>query len=517
MAIEGEKQEIEQQLERAVCSRIQHFKDQADSLTMVSVRRLLERDLGLEKFALDAHKNFIKQYMAEKMDGAGECKSASGNVNEDVYFSNEATIMPEQHETKIGPKQSSPGDEEIMEDSPIMGVLSPKSEIGTRGSSLSEASVKKAIWRRADHFQANSENITLAGVRRLLEEDLGLEKNTLNPFKKFIREEIDQVLNSPKEAKSVKDVKKKASDNLKAKKSKNLSSEEGYDASHSESDEMEVKVKSRKGAPSKRNIQKAEQPKKRKISEESDLDNSGRKQNKPAKRQKEENDSDEDGSPSEDAQSQFSLEKSAQRKEKSVSGYGKKVENLKSIIKACGMSVPPSIYKKAKQGPDEEREAIIVMELEGILSREGLSKNPTEKEIKDCKKRKDRARELEGIDMSNIISSSRRRSAFSPVTPGIHAKKDKVDAKDSKEKDNDDKDHKDDSKEEDKKNEKDEEDEEEKEKEKDDGDEEVPEEVEDDEDEEVAEEVEDDDEDEEEEKEEEEDEEFNEDDNEESD
>ncbi|KAL6504003.1 hypothetical protein OROGR_025926 [Orobanche gracilis] len=433
-----------------------------------------------------------------------DCKTASGNVNEDVYFSNEATIMPEQHETKIDTKQSSPGDEEIMEDSPIMGVLSPKSEIGTRVSSLSEASVKKAIWRRADHFQANAESITLAGVRRLLEEDLGLEKNTLNPFKKFIREEIDQVLNSPEEAKSVKDVKKKASDNLKAKKSKNVSSEEGYDASHSESDEMEVKVKSRKGAASKRNIQKAEQPKKRKISEESDLDNSGRRQNKPAKRQKEENDSDEDGSPSEEAQSRSSLEKSAQRKEKSVSGYGKKVENLKSIIKACGMSVPPSIYKKAKQGPDEEREAIIVTELEGILSREGLSKNPTEKEIKDCKKRKDRARELEGIDMSNIISSSRRRPTFSHVTPGIRAKKDKVDAKDSKEKDNNDKDHKDDSEEEDKKNEKDEEEEEEKEK--------------DDEDE-VAEEVEDDDEDEEEEKEEEDDEEdeFNEDDNEESD
>ncbi|KAL6527059.1 hypothetical protein OROGR_016149 [Orobanche gracilis] len=501
MAIEeGEQQNIEQQLERAVCSRLQHFKDQADSLTMVSVRRLLEKDLGLEKFALDAHKNFIKQYIFEKMDGTDDCKTASENVK-DVYFSNEATIMPEQHETKIDPKQSSRGDEEIMEDSAIMGVLTPKPEIGTRGSSSSEASVKKAIWRRAGYFKANSQSITLGEVRRLIEEDLGLEKNTLNPFKKLIREEIDQVLDSPEEAKSVKDIKKKASDNLEAKKSKNVSNEEGSDASHSENDEMDVKVKSRKGAASKRNIQKAEQPKKRKISEESDLDNSGRKQNKPAKRQTEENGSDENGSPSEDAQSQSSLEKSAQRKEKSVSEYGKKVENLKSIIKACGMSVPPSIYKKAKQVPDEEREAIIVTELECILSREGLSKNPTEKVEVDCKMRKDRARELEGIDMSNIISSSRRRSTFSPVTTGIHAKKDKVDAKDSKEKYNKDKDHQDDSEEEDKKNDKDEEQEDEKEKEKDNEDE-------------VAEEVEDDDEDEEEE---EEDEEFNEDDNEESD
>lgn len=35
--------------------------------------------------------------------------------------------------------------------------------------------------------------ITLVGVRRLLEEDLGLDKNTLDPFKKFISQQIDQV------------------------------------------------------------------------------------------------------------------------------------------------------------------------------------------------------------------------------------------------------------------------------------------------------------------------------------
>lgn len=42
-------------------------------------------------------------------------------------------------------------------------------------------------------------------------------------------------------------------------------------------------------------------------------------------------------------------------------------------------SVPPSIYKKVKQVPDDERETFLVKELEGILSREGLSKNPSEK------------------------------------------------------------------------------------------------------------------------------------------
>lgn len=36
-------------------------------------------------------------------------------------------------------------------------------------------------------------SITLAGVRRLLEEDLGLEKHSLDAFKKFIKNQIDEV------------------------------------------------------------------------------------------------------------------------------------------------------------------------------------------------------------------------------------------------------------------------------------------------------------------------------------
>ncbi|KAL3650122.1 hypothetical protein CASFOL_006525 [Castilleja foliolosa] len=510
MVEEGDKQEIKQQIERAVCARFQHFKDQADSLTLESVRRLLEKDMGLEKFALDVHKRFIRDYLEKKMEAVDDCKpeTPTENVDEYIHASKEAEMLPEQNQTKVDPKKTNSGVEEILEDSPIMGVLTPKSEVATQESSLSESTIKKAIWKRADHFQDNSESITLAGVRRLLEEDLGLEKNTLDAFKKFISQEIDQVLSSPDRAKSVKNAKKKASDNLKAKKPEKSSSEERSDSSHSESDEMEVKVKSRKEVASKRNIKKSVQPKKRKISE-CDSDISEKKQKKPAKRQKEdESDNDEDGSQSEDG-----VEKTAQRKEKPAAGYGKRVENLKTIIKACGMSVAPVIYKKAKQVPEEKREAFIVKELQDILSREGLSKNPSEKEIKDCKKRKDRARELEGIDMTNIISSSRRRSTFSfasPVTPVVRAKKEKVGAEDSKSKKNikihkdedeeekdsdgeeekkekddgeDEKMEKDDDEEEEKDDEEEEKDDEEEEKEKDD-EEEVEEDVEDDDDEE---------------------------------
>jgi hypothetical protein len=41
--------------------------------------------------------------------------------------------------------------------------------------------------------------------------------------------------------------------------------------------------------------------------------------------------------------------------------------------------VPPVIYKKVKQVAENKREAQLIKELEDILSREGLSSNPSEK------------------------------------------------------------------------------------------------------------------------------------------
>lgn len=96
------------------------------------------------------------------MDGADDCisKTATETVDKDILLSKEeAKILPKQHEIKSDPKKASTGDEEMMEDSPIMGVLTPKSEVGTQGSALSESRVEKAIWERAGHFQANSEYV----------------------------------------------------------------------------------------------------------------------------------------------------------------------------------------------------------------------------------------------------------------------------------------------------------------------------------------------------------------------
>lgn len=42
-------------------------------------------------------------------------------------------------------------------------------------------------------------------------------------------------------------------------------------------------------------------------------------------------------------------------------------------------SVPPVIYRRVKQAPDNKRESQLIKELEEILSKEGLSSNPSEK------------------------------------------------------------------------------------------------------------------------------------------
>lgn len=44
-------------------------------------------------------------------------------------------------------------------------------------------------------------------------------------------------------------------------------------------------------------------------------------------------------------------------------------------------SVPPVVYKKVKQVSENEREGFLVKELKDILSREGLSTDPSEKGV----------------------------------------------------------------------------------------------------------------------------------------
>ncbi|XP_059280438.1 uncharacterized protein LOC132034179 isoform X2 [Lycium ferocissimum] len=450
--VENEGIELEAKIEAAMRSRLQHIKDNADSFTLERVRRLIEEDLELEKYALDVHKRFIKQFLEKLMENAdddGPPKESQENLEKDAASTNQekdvlekdASSTKQEKEVLESPKKQviekdikEPAlDEAEMDDSPIMGVMSSKSEsVDAQGVKASESSIKKAIWERAAHFRANSESITLAGVRRLLEEDLGLEKNTLDAFKKFIQNQIDEVLTSSEAPKSS-SVKRSPEKRSKTAKK----SGENSDSFSSRSKNIVEKVKSGKRSVAKETVEKSEGLKKRKKPNSEDNVPAKKKKEVSKKLPDESSDGDTDKSGSEDGQSGSSAEIPAKKKvvkgAPANAGYGKRVEHLKSIFKACGMSVAPSIYKRAKQVSDDKREGFLIKELEKILSAEGLSPNPSEKEIKEVKKRKERAKELEGIDLSNIVSNTRRRSTTSfvpPPRPKSPPKKDKNDDKD---------------------------------------------------------------------------------------
>ncbi|KAM7514869.1 hypothetical protein LguiA_004452 [Lonicera macranthoides] len=449
-----EDEGMESQIERAMLSRVQHFTNQADSLTFEGVRRLLEEDMGLDPYALDVHKRFVKQLLEKYLKGDDD-ENASKNSGETLEENAGSTKgndegSPKKQDQKK--KEPSSEEEEKMEDSPVMGLLTPNKSIKSEkieshtsenNEIPSESNIKKAMWKRAAYFRANSDKITMGGVRRLLEEDLELGKKTLDPMKKFINEQLDEVLFSQ----SASVVMKNSAVNSKSKKpSKKIKTEESSALLVSKSEVIEDEVKSKKKVVPKGKVQKSEGLKKRKAPvKETKVSN--KKQKRVTETKSVENsDAEDGGNLSEDSQSQSSAEKPVkkmQKKEVAPPAYGKHVERLKSIIKSCGMTVPPVVYKKAKRVPDEKRDSFLRKELEEILSREGLSANPSEKgkekyrkierkggvpneemrggmggkEIKEVKKKKERAKELEGIDASNIVFSSRRRSTTSFVPP----------------------------------------------------------------------------------------------------
>ncbi|XP_058097192.1 uncharacterized protein LOC131242518 [Magnolia sinica] len=441
--MEEDAQDMETTISCAMRARIKDFKDQADSLTLEGIRRSLEKDMGLKTFALDAHKKFIKQCLHEcfsELDDENVLKSMGKNSEQVIHSEKEETTNPDK-ELCPHSEATEPGseDEEKKEGSPVPSGSemteheTEETEGDKSGKILSEDIIKKAINKRASYFRDNSETITLSGARRLLEEDLKLEKNALDAYKSFISKQLDEVLQSPEVVESTngfkKKVPKRASDSKirggSSKGSRKVSRGDGSsDSSHSnvsssgEEDVEKQQVRPKKHAVKKVAARKPEGQKKRKRSTEERKPSTNEK-NKPVKLASEKgSDTDEGGNSSEDGKSQSSAEEPVKKKrETSTQVYGKRVEHLKSIIKACGMSIPPSVYKRAKQAPENKREAHLIKELEEILGKEGLSSNPSEKEIKEVKKLKERAKELEGIDMSNIVSSSRRRSSSNFIIP----------------------------------------------------------------------------------------------------
>uniref|UniRef100_A0ACD5WYD5 Uncharacterized protein n=1 Tax=Avena sativa TaxID=4498 RepID=A0ACD5WYD5_AVESA len=424
----------EAEIEKALRARLPFFRKQADSLTLEGVRRTLEKDMGLEIKSLDAHKKFIKQCVDKVFSDCDD--ENTNNAPEKAEAKNDNL-------SKEGSEDAQPASDKISSSTDEQGARSSETEKDPEGAKnqasgcdISEAMIKKAIDKRASYFRENSESLTLLGVRRTLEEDLKLEKKSLDAYKGSITDELDRVLVMQEPENGTMDHSEKvAHEDVSQKTSK------GSKRARQDSDTSELNDGNSEGGDSDR----AARPKKggaekgkaikqqKKVTEEKKL--STPKVKKVAKRDLDKSAKNKGGNSAEQDNSHSSAEEDDKKRQQPAPAYGKQVERLKSIIKSCGMSIPPSVYRRAKQAPESKREAGLIKELEDILEKEGLSSHPSEKEIKAVKKRKERAKDLEGIDMNNIITSSRRRSAsFIPrPVPKIEADSDDEDVADDEE------------------------------------------------------------------------------------
>ncbi|CAE5959464.1 unnamed protein product [Arabidopsis arenosa] len=383
----------------ALRSRVTYLRDKADCFMIVSVRRMLEEDMGLEKFALDVYKSFVKEKLVQCLEEAG------GNNDENSQETErEDVVIPIKEVAELSETHGAKNDvrDDTVEENASKKVAKDIKDKGNKEALQSD--IRRALRERTSYIKANSETITIASLRRLLEEDLKLEKESLDPFKKFINKELDEVLQIPAAPKrSTESIGKNLKKKVKSTPAKKVSSEENAD-SDAEGDVDNEGVAVKKTMARKGKLSKPEMMGKRKS--ENGKHVSGRKKAKHA------------GTDSENDSDAGDSEKSLkQTKETATDVYGKRVEHLKSVIKSCGMSVPPNIYKKAKQAPEEKREATLIEELEQILAKEGLSSDPSAIEIKEVKKRKGISKELEGIDTSNIVWNSRRKSSTSYAPP----------------------------------------------------------------------------------------------------
>ncbi|KAM3292456.1 hypothetical protein ACQJBY_036324 [Aegilops geniculata] len=404
----------EAEIMEALRARVPFFKKQADYLTLEDVRRTLEKDMDLKINSLDPHKKFIRQCVDKVFSGCDNENTDNASERAEAKVDNlSEDAQPMLGSNKISSSPDEQGARSSETDKDPEGVKNHSS-----GSNITEAMIKKAIDKRASYFRENSETLTLLGVRRTLEEDLKLERKALDAFKDFITKELDRVLQEPENGttdhskqEACKDAGQKTSKGSKRARQDSDTSE--LNNSHSEKEDSDEDIR-----PIKRGTEK------------------GRYIKQQIFFAKRDNKSDKD-------QGQNSAEdnplSSAVNDKKAAPAHGKRVERLKSVIKSCGMSVPPSVYRRAKQALESKREACLIKELEDILEKEGLSSHPSEKEIKAVRKRKERAKDLEGIDMSNIITSSRRRNAssFIPLpVPKIEADSDSDDDDDDGEEEN---------------------------------------------------------------------------------
>ncbi|KAJ7520591.1 hypothetical protein O6H91_19G012200 [Diphasiastrum complanatum] len=401
-----EDPDVEASLRKAVQARAGFIREQAESMTLERLRRLLEEDLGKKAHQLDGCKRLIKHLVDEVLNNPEETEALNdvvGDMEDDTLQNIDEEENKEEIENLEG--QSKAGNlkkHEVKEDEKSPNDDSDNLEKASIvEQKYDETSVRKAILKRASYLRAQSESITLQQVRRLLETDLGLQEFQLDKQKQLVKKLVDEVLHTSEETPKKPRKEKKQRENSKA-------------PTNGEKKSISKKKRAKKDVMLGLRIESTRSKLDEDVGEEKSSESDEGNHNEEFIEKKHKG----------------SLKKSGEVK----LAHSKFIERLRQTIKACGLSVPPHVYRKAKQAPEQERDQVLEKELEAILDREGLSVNASEKEIKAARKRRERQKDLEDIDTKNIIMEPRgRRQAslfFSPVYKAPEENKEPSDEED---------------------------------------------------------------------------------------
>lgn len=98
----------------------------------------------------------------ENADDGGVPKDSQENLEKDTSSTKQEKEVLESPQKQVIKKDiKEPALDAEMDDSPIMGVMSSKSEqVDAQGVKTSESSIKEAIWERAAHIRTNSEYVS---------------------------------------------------------------------------------------------------------------------------------------------------------------------------------------------------------------------------------------------------------------------------------------------------------------------------------------------------------------------
>ncbi|XP_071741773.1 uncharacterized protein [Rutidosis leptorrhynchoides] len=194
---------IESQIQQAMRARSQHFRDQAESVSFVGVRRLLEQDLGLDTYALDVHKKYVKQLLEKYLSGTEDddnvSKGSEQKKSKEVKVEEDEQLK-EQPVTEDVAKVENSSQMELLSENEIAKSVKSENSGAAVDKIPTEVMIKDALWNKATYFRSKSEELTMASVRRIVEEELKLDKFSLDSFKKLISKQLDEILNSENEA-----------------------------------------------------------------------------------------------------------------------------------------------------------------------------------------------------------------------------------------------------------------------------------------------------------------------------